>query len=263
MILRGQLDWSAANPSLDMCRKIWAGCPDAVRQHAKLCVRSEMSAGKYEQVLGVKPHVLPSALGPTDREIRAAKERVGALRGALTVAFLAGARPERGAALIPEIVKRCKPIGARFLVQLNDPIGADAGLVSSLESLRDVPEVQFHNGALSRDEYNDWIAQSVVLLPYEAARYQLRTSGVYLEAKVLGAPVIVPADTWMAEEVTRLGNGLVFEEHSAASIARCIARAHADLAGLRERAAACAVEYHRQHGADRCVDAIEALFNDR
>jgi hypothetical protein len=64
----------------------------------------------------------------------------------------------------------------------------------------------------------------------------------------------------MAEEVSRLGNGLVFEEYSAASIAKCIARAHAELPGLRARAAACAVEYRQQQGVDRCVEAIEGLF---
>lgn len=263
MILRGQLDWTAANPSLAMFRKIWAGCPDAVKRHAKLCVRSDMSADKYEQVLGARPNVVPSPLGPTDREIRAAKERVAAQDGGLAVAFLAGARPERGAALVPELVRYCTPAGVRFLVQLNDPIGADPSLVSELKSLSDMPGVRFHDGALPRDEYNDWIAQSVVLLPYDAARYQVRTSGVYLEAKIFGAPVIVPAGTWMAEEVTRLGNGLVFEEHNAASIARCIARAKTELAALRERAAACAAATHREHGADRCVDAIEALFETR
>jgi hypothetical protein len=29
---------------------------------------------------------------------------------------------------------------------------------------------------------------------------------------------------------------------------------------LRARAAACAVEYRRHHGADRCIDAIDGLF---
>jgi hypothetical protein len=65
----------------------------------------------------------------------------------------------------------------------------------------------------------------------------------------------------MAEDVKRLGNGLVFEEYDARSIVECIARAQTQLATLRARAAACAAEHQRNHGADRCVDAIEALFN--
>jgi len=262
MILKGQFNWSAKNPGLEMYRKIWAGCLPSVKHDIKLCSRSEMNAQKYEQILGMRPHVLPSALGPTEREIKNSQERIGSRTGPMVVSFLAGARHERGAALVPDVVKQCAPLGVRFLIQVTDPIGIETE-IASLKSLRDRPEVQFHDGMLSRGDYNDWIAQSVVLLPYSAARYQSRSSGVYLEAKCFGAPVIVPAGTWMAEDVSRLGNGLVFQEYSAASIADCVARAQAELTTLRERAAACAADYRRHQGADRCVDAIENLFDQR
>jgi hypothetical protein len=263
MMLKGQIDWSAGNTALEMYGKIWAGCSGTFKQRVKLCVRSDVSAANYEPVFRTRPHVLPSILSPTKREIRAAKERNGAQTGPLTVSFLAGARPERGAGFIPDVVKQCAHLGIHFLVQLTDPYGADSVLVDSVRALRDRPDVRFHDGVLPRDQYNDWIAQSVVLLPYDAALYQSRLSGVYDEAKSLGAPVIVPAGTWMAEDVSRIGNGLVFEDYTAASIAGCIARAKNDLGGLRTRAAALAASYSREHGADRCVDAVEALFDNR
>ncbi len=263
VILRGQVDWTEANPSLEMLRKIWATCPDSAKRHVRFCVRSEMSARKYEQLLGIKPHILPSALAPTAREIRATKERIGPQSGSFIVSFLAGSRLERGAGIIPDVVKACAPLGVRFLIQLTDAIDARPETLAALKSLRDRPEVQFHEGTLSRQEYNDWIAQSVVLLPYGAENYVVRSSGVYLEARTFGSPVIVPPGTWMAEEVSRLGNGLVFEQYSPASIAQSIARAQKELPALRERAAVAAGDYRREHGADRCVDALEALFDDR
>src|SRR4030095_16329334 len=203
--------------------------------------------------------VLPCALGRNEREIARSRKRVVPQTGPLVVSFLAGARPERGTAFIPDAVKQCAPLGVRFLIQATDTLHWGPAL-ALLKPLSDRPEVRFHEGMLPREGYSDWIAQSVVLLPYDAARYQSRSSGVYLEARCFGVPVIVAAGTWMAEEVLRLGNGLVFEEYSAESITRCIARAQSDLAGLRRRAAACASDYRRQHGADRCVDAIESLF---
>jgi hypothetical protein len=260
LILQGQLDWSAASHTIEMHRKIWAGRPDAVKRRVRLCVRSEMSVRRYEQLLGVRPHILPSALGPTESEVRAARERVGSSSGALTVSFLAGSRLERGAMLTPDVVTQCESLGVQFLVQLTDPVDMTPEQVVSLRALKNRPGVRLHEGMLSRDDYNDWIAQSVVLLPYDAARYQSRTSGVYLEAKCFGAPVIVAAGSWMADEVARLGNGLVFEEYSPTAIARCIARAQAELGTLRERAAACAADYRRLHGADRCVDTLESLL---
>jgi glycosyltransferase involved in cell wall biosynthesis len=180
----------------------------------------------------------------------------------LVVSFVAGARRERGTAFIPDVVEQCDPLGVRFLIQASDAAYRTAG-TQSLKVLRGRPNVDFHEGDLPREQYNDWIAKSVVLLPYSPERYQSRSSGVYLEAKGFGAPVIVPAGTWMAEEVSRWGNGLVFKEHNVQAIVRCIARARAELTALRERAAACATAHQREHGADRCVDAIEALFNRR
>ena len=205
---------------------------------------------------------MPSALGPTEKEIRCSRERVGPQAGPLAVSFLAGARRERGTAFIPDVVEQCAPLGVRFLIQGSTRANRTAG-TELLSVLRNRSNVHFHEGDLPREEYNDWIAQSVVLLPYSPTRYQSRSSGVYLEAKSFGSPVIVPAGTSMAEEVSRLGNGLVFEEHNAQAIVRCIARAQTDLMALRERAAACAAEHQRAHGADRCVDAIEALFARR
>jgi len=263
MLLQGQRDWSSRNTALEMYGKIWAGCSNTFKSRVKLCVRSDMLAANYEPIFRMRPHVLPSILGPTEREVRATQERNGAQTGPLLVSFLGGARSERGVGLMPEVVRHCAPLGIRFLIQLTDPHGADSGLLDAVKALRDRPDVRFHDGKLSRDQYNDWIAQSVVLLPYDAALYKTRSSGVYDEAKSLGAPVIVPADTWMAEEVSRIGNGLVFENHTPASIAACIARAKDDLEGLRIRAAAYAASYSREHGADRCVDAVEALFDSQ
>jgi glycosyltransferase involved in cell wall biosynthesis len=260
IILKGQLDWTARNRGLTLLREVWSDCPPFFKEHVKVCSRSDMSADKYAEILGVRPHVLPSVLGPTEKEIRQSRERVGPQVGPLVVSFLAGARAERGVALIADVVKQCSPLGVRFLIQAVDADDRTAG-VTSLKALRDHPGVCFHEGLLPREAYNDWIAQSVVLLPYAPDRYQSRQSGVHLEAKSLGAPVIVPAGTWMAEDVKRLGNGLVFEEYDARSIVECIARAQTQLATLRARAAACAAEHQRNHGADRCVDAIEALFN--
>jgi hypothetical protein len=259
MILMARRDWSETSPALWLYRKVWGECPPALKDHIKLCVRTEISAREYERVLGIRPHVLPSSLGPTEREIAASHERIGPPRGPMAISFLAGARVERGTTIVPAVVKECASLDVRFLFQVTDAWELP-DKAASFKALREQPGVQLHEGILSREDYNDWIAQSVVLLPYEAAAYKWRSSGVYLEAKCFGAPVIVPAGTWMAEEVTRLGNGVVFEEYTARSIAASIARAQAELNSLRARAAACAVEYRRHHGADRCIDAIDGLF---
>jgi len=161
------------------------------------------------------------------------------------------------------VVTLCKPLNIRFVIQAkkDGAPGIDSGIdLHLLNALRGLPNVELHEGVMARDAYYDAIAKSVVLIPYAPNRYQWRTSGVYLEAKFLGAPVIVAAGSSFAEEVKSLGNGLVFEEYSPAAIAACIARAQREIGNLRERAAACAREFSATNGPDRCVETIESLF---
>jgi glycosyltransferase involved in cell wall biosynthesis len=260
IMLQGLFSWPRGNRGLQLFQDVWRDSPPFFKEQVKVCSRSEMSADRHAEILGARPHVLPSAVGPTEKEIRRTRERVGPQGEAMIVSFLAGARPERGTRLVPEVVKQSAALGVQFMIQAIDSVRSRTG-VNSLSVLRGHPNVRFHEGPLPRDEYNDWIAQSVCLLPYSPDRYKSRQSGVYLEAKAFGAPVIVPAGTSIADEVARLGNGLVFEEYSVESIVRCIARAQTELPALRQRAMACAAQYQREHGADRCVDAIESLFD--
>jgi len=259
VLLLGALrDWSSENPALPYLQKLWAECPYGVKDNVTLCVRTEAGARAYEQLLGELPHVLPSPLGPTEIEIETARHRTGALPSSMVVSFLGGARQERGALMIPEIVRLCGSIDVRFNVQLTDSweLGSN---VAALKTLGVHPHVRLHEGTLSREEYNDWMAESVVLLPYDAESYRWRSSGVYLEARCFGAPVIVPAGTWMADEVARLGHGLIVEQYTPAAIAEAIAKAKNELSALRVRASASAVEFRKHHGADRCVDAVHCL----
>jgi glycosyltransferase involved in cell wall biosynthesis len=150
------------------------------------------------------------------------------------------------------------PLDIRFFIQAKDEGHPDdAGLLTHLRAL---PNVELHDGVLERDAYYDAIARGIVLIPYDPNHYRWRLSGVYAEAKFLGAPVIVAAGSWIAEEVKSFGNGLVFEERTAAAIAACIARAQREIRNLRERAAVCAKKFSTENGPDRCVDELESLF---
>jgi glycosyltransferase involved in cell wall biosynthesis len=178
---------------------------------------------------------------------------------AMTVTFVGGARRERGSALLPEIVARCASLPVDFFIQAKG--GSDAGFdLNLLTNLRTLPKVRLHEGALELDDYYRSIARGIVLIPYHPQAYRWRASGVYYEAKSLGAPVIVSSGTWMAEEVRAAGNGLVFEEYSAASIAECIARARVEIVRLRANAIRCGRQFRESNGTAKCIDAISAAF---
>jgi hypothetical protein len=257
--LEALADWSDSNPSARIYRSLWADCPAAVKKDLALTVREAGTADQFHRLLGVRPYVLPSPLGAHAKRAQIAANVGAPPHGSMIVSFVGGSRLERGTMLIPDVVKLCAESDIRFFIQAKS--GSHSGVdLAQLTALRGLPNVELHEGVLERDAYHDAIARSVVLIPYAPNHYRWRSSGVYVEAKFLGAPVIVAAGSCMAEEVKVLGNGLVFEDYSPAAIAACIARAQTEIGSLRERAKICAREFSVEHGPDRCVDAIESLF---
>jgi glycosyltransferase involved in cell wall biosynthesis len=255
-------DWSDSNLSTRFYQTIWADCPTAVKKDLALAVRAGGTADQFHRLLGVKPYVLPSPLGAHEKRAQIAANVGAPLPGPMVVSFIAGSRRERGVTHIPDVVKLCMSLDIRFFIQVKDDEDPEVDL-RLLTTLRGLPNVELHEGVLERDAYHDAIARSVVLIPYAPNRYQWRSSGVYVEAKFLGAPVIVAAGSWIAEEVKSLGNGLVFDDYTPAAIAACIATAQREIGNLRERAAVCAQKFSAENGPDRCVDAIESLFADK
>jgi glycosyltransferase involved in cell wall biosynthesis len=251
-------DWSDGSLSASNFRTIWAGCPAAVKNVIVLTVRAAVSADRFDRLLGVRPHVLPSALVPQERRAEIASNVGAPQSGPMIVSFVGGARRERGTDLLPDLVNLCAPMDVRFFIQVKGE-GAPGVDLRGLAALRELPNVELYAGVLERNAYYDAIARSVVLIPYDPDNYSWQFSGVYADAKFLGAPVIVSAGSWVAEEVISLGNGLVFEEYTPAAIVACIARAQREIGPLRERAAIVAREFSAKNGADRCVDAIESV----
>ena len=87
-ILQGLFSWPAGGRGLQLFHEVWRDCPSFFKEQVRVCSRSEMSADRHAQILGMRPHVLPSALGPTEKEIRRTRERVGPQGGAMVVSFL-------------------------------------------------------------------------------------------------------------------------------------------------------------------------------
>jgi glycosyltransferase involved in cell wall biosynthesis len=249
--------WSPEDFHARLLQTAWKECPPAVKASVRLCVRETESVGRFERLLGEKPHFLPSPLGPIGSRSAPAHKASDA-NAPMQVAFVGGARPERGAGLIPDIVAQCASPEIPFFVQVKGETTPSAA--ARLRALRGTPHVHVHEGVLDENAYYGVIAKSLVLLPYRPDDYGIKSSGVYVEAKFMGSPVIVPEGSWMADDVRALGNGLVFDAFNAESVADCIRRAQREIVRLRAAARDAAIAFRAANGADRCVDATEALF---
>jgi len=120
--------------------------------------------------------------------------------------------------------------------------------------------VRIVDGALDYDVYYRTIGSSVVLLPYKPEAYRWRDSGVYHEAKLLDAPVLATAGTWIADEIRSLVNGLVIEDFSVDAVVETIARAQRELSALTSAAARVGREARKTEGVTRCIEALAGAF---
>lgn len=128
----------------------------------------------------------------------------------LRIAYLGDARTEKGYHLLPRLVADVfahPTLGrsASFAIQsnFNLPSGSPETIVARAE-LQAWPtdRVSLLTEALSPDAYREHLLSAdVALLPYDAAAYFARSSGIFAEALAAGIPVVVPAGTWMARQL--------------------------------------------------------------
>jgi hypothetical protein len=172
------------------------------------------------------------------------------------VGFLGGARREKGAHLIPAIVAETrKLVRIDFAVQVaNEDLSPPAW--EKLCRLEGQPGVRVAHGPLDFAAYRSFLAQcDLVLLPYERISYRTRASGPFIEAGVMGRPAVVPAGTWMGDQVAAgRAAGLAYEGDDPATIAATVVRAAASLPDLAALARERAPVWQRTRTCDPFLD---------
>lgn len=98
------------------------------------------------------------------------------------------------------------------------------------------PNLKLIEAALPQDDYLAQFEGGICLQPYDAADFADRISGISLDGLSAGAPLVVPAGTWMARVVQRFGAGIVLEDMSAPAMENAIRGILADWPGFRDRA---------------------------
>ncbi len=100
----------------------------------------------------------------------------------------------------------------------------------------DYPHLVDMAAALAPGDYDALYRGAVVLQPYDAADFADRVSGITLDALSLGAPVVVPAGTWMAAVVERFGAGRIASDLSPEGLFTEANRIRCDYASYSARA---------------------------
>lgn len=164
---------------------------------------------------------------------------------------LGGARDEKGIlelfAAIRWLHDNYHLHNVRFTLQCND---ATPEVAAAITAFRDanLPGCRLLFSALATADYYDLLAQAdIVLLPYWRSIYARRTSGVFVEALSAGKPVVVTEDTWMADQLSRHGAGLLCADRDPVTLGLAIMAARAmraDLVALATARRAAWTELH-------------------
>lgn len=175
--------------------------------------------------------------------------------------FAGGARPEKGYALLPELV-RALTGEARFTIHSGPISPTDDPLMQrahrKLRALAGTGLALLER-PLPPDEYLALLRSAdLLLLPYDAQAYGPRSSGILAEARAMGVPAVVPAGCWLGDEVGP-DPALAFRDES--GIAPAVRHALGRLPALLAAYAAAAPAWRQAHAPaallTRLLDATE------
>ncbi len=183
----------------------------------------------------------------------------------LRVVFLGDAREEKGFEFLPAVLRGCAAgvaaVGTEFVFQafITSRYHARMGeVIAELDELK-LPNVHLLKAPLGADAYQALLQSAdLVLLPYDAATYQARTSGPFVEAICANKPVVVPRDSWMSAQLGDSRAGVTFASGNAADLARAVVAALKNISLHTAAAVELGGEFRSYHNPQNFVAQLIA-----
>ncbi len=172
------------------------------------------------------------------------------------VVFIGGARREKNYHHLPAIVAACRG-RARFTIHSGAMTAAADPLLQRAHrelQAQAGPDLGLIETALTTADYWSLLASAdLILLPYDAAAYGPRSSGILVESLALGVPALVPAGCWM-EHAGGPSRTVVMAAIEDAPDA--VSRALAQLPELQAAARAGQQEWRDAHSSEALLSAL-------
>ena len=180
------------------------------------------------------------------------------------VLYAGAARSDKGFPEVVDWLKHNLPEDYVAFLQASLPANGRYDMRSEqalqqLRSLQSNSNITVLTETLTQPEYNALFEGAIVLLPYDAS-YRNKVSGVLFDALQHGCPVIVTADTWMADIVQQYDVGLCLADSTPENIERAIATIRADFSGYQARVWRAVKELRQRFSARTTWDLIHRLF---
>ena len=127
----------------------------------------------------------------------------------ITIGYLGNARLEKGFQHLPDLVEQLTgrfgwagKVRFHFQSPFNIPKG-EPGIGIARTRLGAFPAdlVTLEDRVLTTEQYYRMLAGiDVLVLPYDGARYDVRSSGILVQARVAGTPMVAPEGSWIARQ---------------------------------------------------------------
>ena len=177
----------------------------------------------------------------------------------LSVVYPTNAQQQKGFDLLPEalsLVLKDYKNAVRFRIRTYIPIEREK---ADLDKVRlRLPEcVEQIPGVMDNESYQELILSSdVILIPYRANSFSLRTSGQLVDAILLGKPVVATRETWAGEIVEQLGFGATFSDGDIGEFAQALKQVIADFETTKRRAEAAKNEWISANNSELFADKL-------
>lgn len=167
------------------------------------------------------------------------------------VGYLGEARVDKGFTLLPDLIETLRkrsstPIHFAIHATLSQGLPS-AEVFAALARIKTLlgPADRLSNAALDTEDFGRWIeACDCIVLPYDVDRYRYATSGILIEALARACPVVVPAQTWMADNLPTAA-GVLFDQPQ--NLARAVCGLIDDHAPARDAAIRAAPAIRQKH----------------
>lgn len=235
----------------------------ARRRAIRLVTDSEGLAAEYRRMttLPVTALPIPHMLSEHQPRVRSG--------GSMRIGYFGEARREKGFDVLVQAIeilaKSNLADGFELVVQSYVRAGFEeqgcAAACARLKAGR-FANVRVLEGSLDSPRfYEEFLACDAVLLPYDAARYRARNSGVFADAVAAGISVIVTRGTWMHEQLDQgFGAGLTIPEGDAPAFANAIVEMAQRRDEMANKARTSAANWRELHDPVSFVGALANLF---
>lgn len=211
----------------------------------RICVDTEPLADAWEPTLGYRPEVFPVLALSADSTPLPQQREDGKLR----LWWPGHPSARKGLSWVQRLAANRSQEARQLQIVCSEWADLPSGGLAELVRLP---------AELDRAAYQAQLdACDAILLPYTRDRYQMSSSGIFVEGIHAGKPVFTCADTWMARELHRFNLDAFAVDWSRADLPQLFSDLCADH-DKRKKLSEMQTAYRRFHSIDRLAECLRA-----